>query len=156
MAKAGDKVHYIRVVNRNPFPIYDRYDGIQYAFPPLEKVTVPVDVATHIFGYKPDASEDDMFRHVQRRFGWNSLAMVQNEQDRMYFDNLDIKPIIYELVEVPLDRDEEPTPPQLDEEREERNPKRRKYKPRKRLLRARVHADDGHPLDVSQPVEGSE
>lgn len=96
----GQSITQIRVVNNNPFPIMDRYDGVQYQFPPEEPVTVPADVATHIFGYRPDATEQDMLLHVSRRFGRNTPKAIEDGEDRQFFENLDIKPVRFKLVSV--------------------------------------------------------
>ena len=39
------------VVNKNTFTHCDRYDGQDYCFPPEEKVQLPRDAATHMFGF---------------------------------------------------------------------------------------------------------
>lgn len=55
----------IFVTNQNDFHHSDRYDGVDYEFPPKERVTIPVDAATHMFGFNmPDKSE------VLQRLGW--------------------------------------------------------------------------------------
>jgi hypothetical protein len=96
----GEAFTQIRVINRNPFPLVDRYDNVAYVFEPEVAKTVPADVAAHIFGYTPDATEEDLFRHVTRRFGWNTPAMMADEHARLYFDNLDIKPVQFRMVQV--------------------------------------------------------
>ena len=39
------------VINRNPEPHQDRYDGEEFTFMPNEAVLVPVEAAVHMFGY---------------------------------------------------------------------------------------------------------
>jgi hypothetical protein len=40
----------IFITNRNDFHHVDRYDGVEYHFPPGEKVAIPQEAATHLFG----------------------------------------------------------------------------------------------------------
>lgn len=55
------------VVNKNDFHHADAFDGIQYEFPPGEKVQVPVDAAVHMFGYGLADKTDTLVR-----LGWAS------------------------------------------------------------------------------------
>lgn len=52
-------------VNKNNFYHEDAYDGHVYAFPPGEKVMVPLAAAAHMFG----VGEADLSRIMQRK-GW--------------------------------------------------------------------------------------
>lgn len=55
----------IFVTNHNDFHHSDMYDGVEYEFPPKERVIVSVDAATHMFGFNmPDKSG------VLARLGW--------------------------------------------------------------------------------------
>jgi hypothetical protein len=55
----------IFVTNTNDFHFEDMFDGVEYQFPPNERVIVPVDAATHIFGFNmPDKTA------VLSRLGW--------------------------------------------------------------------------------------
>ena len=55
----------IFVTNHNDFHHSDSYDGVEYDFPPKERQIVPVDAATHMFGFNmPDKTE------VLTRLGW--------------------------------------------------------------------------------------
>ena len=138
MAQAGDKITHIRVTNNNPFPIYDRYDGVQYVFAPEKPQNIPADVANHIFGYSPDATEDDMIKHIQRRFGWNTVQHVKDDTWLMYIDNIDIKPVVFKLVEVELKEDGDPVDAPA-AAAPKRRPGRPKYsKKGKRILRPEV------------------
>ena len=57
--------HEIFVTNRNDFHHSDSFDGVEYDFPPAERVIVPVDAAVHMFGFnQPDKSS------VLARLGW--------------------------------------------------------------------------------------
>ena len=56
----------IFVTNRNDFHHFDRYAGVDYDFPPNERVAVPVEAAVHMFGFNmPDKSE------ALSRLGWS-------------------------------------------------------------------------------------
>ena len=53
------------VTNTNDFTHTDRYDGEDYDFPPNVRVLVPVEAATHMFGFNlPDKSD------TLSRLGW--------------------------------------------------------------------------------------
>ena len=48
----------IFVTNQNDFHHCDSFDGVEFNFPPKEKVAVPVEAASHMFGFnKPDKTE---------------------------------------------------------------------------------------------------
>lgn len=96
MAEIG-KVHHVKIKNMNPFPIRDAFDGVTYLFPPNHFVTVPMQVARHIFGFHLEATEVDVFNHITRRFGWNRPDMA--DQARTYFNNISIRPVIFRVVE---------------------------------------------------------
>jgi|SRR5208337_1261289 len=58
----------IFVTNKNDFTHIDRYDGEEYAFPPGERVLIPMDAAIHMFGHNMvDKSE------ILVRLGWASI-----------------------------------------------------------------------------------
>jgi len=119
------QVMQVQIINRNTFTIRDMFDGIEFIFPPNRPVVIPVDAAHHIFGWfspyqdqegrkhEPDAAE--MRRHVMRRFGWNTPGM--SETGDIYYEHLKLKPIIYRMVPVAVDDQENlpvaaaPTPP---------------------------------------------
>jgi hypothetical protein len=69
MTDQPEQYRRVRIVNRNPFPIHDRQDGIPYSFLPDKPVDVPPEVAEHIFGFPGDV--EDMHRHMAKRWGWN-------------------------------------------------------------------------------------
>jgi hypothetical protein len=57
----------IFVTNRNDFFHADRFDGVDYAFPPQEKVAVSVEAATHMLGFNVKDKTDTLVR-----LGWAS------------------------------------------------------------------------------------
>lgn len=71
--------HDIFVTNNNDFHHSDRYAGIDYDFPPKQRVAVPVAAATHMFGFNcPDKTE------TLTRLGW---AMRYNTKIKQYEDD---------------------------------------------------------------------
>ena len=111
-ARPLERIH-VRVVNRNDFPITDRYDGVVYKFEPADQssaeargpdkkehsVTIPAEAANHIFGWTPTATHDEMFMHFQRRSGWNTPAYADGKGER-FFKRIEITSVTYRLVEV--------------------------------------------------------
>ena len=90
----------IRIVNHNRATIEDRCDNIPYAFPYNVPVDLPLDAAHHLFGFHMEADEEEMKKHCCKRFGWNTPEIVAMKKDQEYFDNLEIRPVSYRLVEV--------------------------------------------------------
>ena len=90
----------IRIVNHNDKPLTDRCDNVEYMFPPGIPRDIPLDAARHVFGYHADATEDEIKAHCCKRFGWNTPEHVATGKDIELFDNLDIRPVSYQLVEV--------------------------------------------------------
>lgn len=68
----------ITIVNRNPFVIRDRYDGVPIEFPPGERINITKDQALHFFGFPGTA--DEMAVHMAKRFGWNTADYVKRER----------------------------------------------------------------------------
>lgn len=65
----------IFVTNNNDFHHADSFDGVEYAFPPRERVAVPVDAATHMFGFNmPDKTE------TLTRLGWATRYDANSKQ----------------------------------------------------------------------------
>jgi hypothetical protein len=65
MSKINGGGGYVRITSSLDEPVYGRYDGEDYEFPPGEPVDVPVAVAAHVFGFGvPDKSA------VLSRLGW--------------------------------------------------------------------------------------
>ena len=115
----------VRVTNRNDFDLEDMFDGVPYVFPgrTYEKgdterknpqyhpVTVPPDVAAHIFAYgryadmPPKQQLNAMFDHIAKRFGWNAVHLADGK-GREFFRNIDIRPVLFRLVEETADEGE--------------------------------------------------
>jgi len=107
--------HMVRVTNTNPFVITDMYDGVPFQFLPGKPLTIPRDVAEHIFGYAGDlADRETMRRHTQKRMGWNKPGDLQMDgsgktlADRQ-FDAIRFDSARFELREV--DPNADPTTP---------------------------------------------
>jgi hypothetical protein len=114
----------VKVINRNDFPITDRFDGVVYRFEPADSsqplakgpsakertTTIPAEAANHIFGWTPTATREEMFSHFQRRCGWNTPAYTENSKGERFFAKIEITSVTYRLVEVPsqelVDEDE--------------------------------------------------
>jgi hypothetical protein len=96
-------IQSVRVTNSNDFKIVDRFDGVPYEFEPGKGLAIPLDAAFHIFGWTHGATEEQVFQHTQRRFGWNTPSMVQGNIDRKFFSRLKIEPVVYRMVEVKPD-----------------------------------------------------
>jgi len=106
-------IQSVRVTNLNDFNIVDRFDGVPYEFPANKSTVIPLDAAQHIFGWEPGIDQETLFRHTQRRFGWNTPAMMQTSADRTFFSRLEIEEVVYRLVEV---RPEDMAKPELEGE----------------------------------------
>lgn len=109
----------VRVTNKNDFDLEDTFDSVPYTFPgavyekadiekksPIYKaVTVPPDVAAHIFAYgiygelAPKQQLDAMFKHMAKRFGWNTAEREKEGRSREWFRKIDIRSVTFRLVE---------------------------------------------------------
>jgi hypothetical protein len=132
------RLHYVRLTNHLDVPFTDRHDGVPVSIGPGKSDNFPLDMAAHFFGnvMDPEAS----FRHVCKRQGWNTPNHLKaSEADpsksvaEYMFSKLEIKPVIYKMVEEKPDLDEaipaDPQPPEV--ERAAEKPPRPviKYKP---------------------------
>ena len=84
-------MHVVRITNRNnAWNVRDRYAGIEYVFKAGDTVTVPLEVAEHIFGYglTPEGKAQKM-----RRMGIANMKDAQgNSIAQRLWDNIVIKP----------------------------------------------------------------
>jgi hypothetical protein len=101
---ADEFVGHIRITNHNDFELSDHYDGRLYTFYPSKPITVPVDVARHIFGF--GLSEEAQKNYVMRRMGWNTVEMAKDAKNIKFWKNLDIRPVLFRMVEVNEQGDE--------------------------------------------------
>jgi hypothetical protein len=94
----------IRVINNNDFVIADRFDGVPYVF---EKggapLSIPVDAAFHIFGWHREADPAAMKNHVLKRFGWNTPRMIEEGRGELFYDAIQLQPIMYRMVPIEVD-----------------------------------------------------
>jgi hypothetical protein len=95
----------VEVVNRNGFVLRDMFDGVPYTFRPNEQLSIPPQVAHHIFGWPGDG--ETMRLHTCRRFGWNTPEHLERDRNRphdmrsvadIYFENIDVKTVEYDMV----------------------------------------------------------
>jgi hypothetical protein len=115
------RLHYVRLTNHLDVPFNDRYDGVPYNILPGKSDNFTLHEAAHLFGdvMDPQAS----FRHVCKRQGWNTPGHLKpSESDpsktvaELLFSKLEIKPVVYKMVEEKPDLDEPiPADPQAPE-----------------------------------------
>jgi hypothetical protein len=123
------RIKYVRVTNLGDVMFHDRHNGVPVKIQPGESKNIPLEPAAHIFGWKPDVESDVMFRHIQKRQGWNTVEMLKVDpatglsQAQANFSRLKIEPVMYRLVEVERDPTKpvaaDPQPPE-----EPRQPRR--------------------------------
>lgn len=111
-----DTIRVVKVTNGNEFTIKERYDSVDYLFPPGKPVRVPLAVASHCFGYRPwytddrvaqtdgfedaaDANWQSMRNYCVKRQGWNTERLVKDGLDEKYFSNIEIESVVLHLVE---------------------------------------------------------
>ena len=103
------RIKYVRVTNLGDVMFHDRHNGVPVKIQPGESKNIPLEPAAHIFGWKPDVEPDVMFRHIQKRQGWNTVEMLKVDsatglsQAQVNFSRLKIEPVMYRLVEVERD-----------------------------------------------------
>jgi hypothetical protein len=128
------RLHYVRLTNHLDVPFTDMHDGVPVKINPGKSDNFPLDMAAHFFGDVMDP--DAMFRHVCRRQGWNTPAHLKpSETDpnktvaQLMFSKLEIKPVVYKMVEEKPDLDQpipaDPQPKNLPDD-EPALPKRRR------------------------------
>lgn len=109
----------VEVTNHNGFALRDMFDGVPYIFRPNEALSIPPQVANHIFGWPGEGHV--MRLHTCRRFGWNTPSHMERDRNRphdmrtvadIYFEHIDVKTVEYDLVKreqtaVPMPEDSE-------------------------------------------------
>ena len=104
-APAAPPMHMVEVTNRNGFVIEDHFDGVSHIFRPNEPLSIPPAAASHFFGWPGEGHV--MRLHTCRRFGWNTPVHLARDPTRphdlrsvadIYFGNIDIKTVEYEMV----------------------------------------------------------
>ena len=117
------RLHYVRLTNHMDVPFTDRHDGVPVSIGPGKSDNFPIDMAAHFFGdvMDPQAS----FRHVCKRQGWNTpghLKASETDPSRTVaqelFSKLEIRPIVYKMVEEAPDLEQpiaaDPQPPEVE------------------------------------------
>ena len=102
------RVRYVRVTNLGETQFSDRHNGVPLRIQPGESRNVPLEPAAHIFGWGMDVAPEVMFRHVQRRQGWNTPKFLEQDETgktlaEKNFAKLRIEAVLYKLVEVERD-----------------------------------------------------
>jgi hypothetical protein len=108
------RLHYVRLTNHLDVPFTDRHDGVPVSIGPGKSDNFPIDMAAHFFGNVMDPQAS--FRHVCKRQGWNTPSHLKPSEAEptktvaeLLFSKLEIKPIIYKMVEEKTDL-EQPIP----------------------------------------------
>jgi hypothetical protein len=118
------RVRYLRVTNNTPQIWTDTYDGVPVTIMPGQVQQIPLDMATHFFGWHPDVKPIEMMHHLAKRRGWTDPKFQiyddpiheQKVADEV-FRNFQIEPVTYKLVEErPAARAREPVPALTDED----------------------------------------
>ena len=104
------RAKYIRVINHGDTAFTDRHDGVPVTIDPGGWENLPLDMAEHFFGYHDGVNPEMMFRHVCKRQGWNTIEFLKVQESgktlaQERFDKIDIRPVVYKMVEQPMDLD---------------------------------------------------
>ena len=104
------RIHWVKVINNAETDYTDRYDGVPVVIEAGRSQNLQLDMAAHMFGYHYQVTPDVMFRHTCKRQGWNTPAhLVRQESGKTLaeelFGKLEIKPVVYKMVEEKPDLD---------------------------------------------------
>ncbi len=99
------RIHYIKVTNNLDVPFTDRWDGIPIQLGPGKSDNFQLEMANHFFGYFYGVDREVMFRHTCKRQGWNTILHLKVGDNgkslaQDMFDKIEIKPVVYKMVEV--------------------------------------------------------
>ena len=115
------ELYQVRVTNYNEFDIIDHYDNVPYAMISGQEISLTPEAAFHILGFVPNCDlgfNGPVFKHVTKRWGWNTSEIVKNKTDKQRFENLKIHPVRMKMVEMypeqtePLKPRGRPQPPE--------------------------------------------
>jgi hypothetical protein len=113
------RLHYVRLTNHLEVPFTDRHDGVPVSVGPGKSSNFDMAMAAHFFGNVMDPQAS--FRHVCKRQGWNTPGHLKLQDNGKtlaedLFSKLEIKPVVYKMVEEKPDLDEPiPADPQAPE-----------------------------------------
>lgn len=104
------RLRYVKVTNNADTPFVDMFDGIPVTIDPHDSQNIQPEQAFHFFGYTEDAKKEQMVLHTSKRRGWNTSAhLVKDDSGKTLaerlFEQLTIEPVVFKLVEEPLDAD---------------------------------------------------
>lgn len=143
----------VRVKNSNPFPIEDRFDGIVYNMPANGTAHIPSQAASHIFGVafiSPEGqvsiNRDEIFKHLERRWGGNRTKREDGRNFRDIFDNLDFKLVAMKMVEQVMGEEDNGL---------EEAPSNAEPQPLRRRKTPRMPESEGGAESVEPQAEGS-
>lgn len=74
---------YVKVLNKNDFPIKDHFDGVEYVFMPGKKTTIPFYIASHFLGIQTPEEIHDMgkiSKFISKRWGWNRAEIGMSRE----------------------------------------------------------------------------
>ena len=101
----------VKVTNNNDFALSDMYDSVSYVFEPHKELKLPADAAHHIFGWTEGATPQQMFQHVQKRWGWNTPQW--RDKAPRFWEKFKIQTATFKLVEVSEEETGEALPIEL-------------------------------------------
>lgn len=104
-----DVVTMIKVTNNNAVPVIEMHNGISYMFEPGTPVTIPADVAAHIFGWID--GQDRSVSRMYMRSRWGMGDIRKQAEYEAFLDAIVIEPVRARMVEVPKDW----TPEEIDD-----------------------------------------
>lgn len=106
--------YYVKVTNKNDIDIDDRFEGKRYVFPAGKSVSIPYEVACHIFEIEhPEElkDKDRLLKTLCRRWGWNTPHMIKEKENLKMFANIQVVLVTYKVVREEMTADSGMLPP---------------------------------------------
>lgn len=125
---------YVKVTNKNDFPIKDSYDGVEYVIlpPPAKPISLPFHVAAHFFGLKTPEdihNRKDVDYFMVKRWGWNRPE-IGVDRSKQLCGNITLDVAIFEMREVET-HDEHLPAPRIDDGQESSDEPQTSEQPRR-------------------------
>jgi hypothetical protein len=111
--------HYLKVTNLGDTDFVDMFDGVPIHIDRRASQNLDLATAAHLFGYGYQVTEEAMFKHTQRRQGWNTKEHREVQPSgktlaQELFARFKFEPKIYKMVEDKPDLDRPiPADPQI-------------------------------------------